>query len=83
MMAAGKTPHVNTVMKKKKKSSADHKPVNPTVASRGVPGFHHKIEPGDGKPLAGMELDADTDPARVDTGTGDQPGNTKNTGSAR
>ncbi|MEO8589136.1 MAG: hypothetical protein ABI432_07205 [Flavobacteriales bacterium] len=61
---------------KDKKTSPEHKPVNPTVASRGVPGFHNKIEPGDGKPLAGMELDADTDPDRVDTGTGDQPGNT-------
>lgn len=50
-------------------------PVNPTVASKGVPGFHHKIEEVDGRTLAGMELDENTDPARVDTGTGDQPGN--------
>lgn len=59
-----------------KKHTPDRKPVNPNVAGHGIPGFHNKKEPGDGKPLAGMELDADTDPARVDTGTGDQPGNT-------
>lgn len=59
-----------------KKSTPDRKPVNPNVASQGVPGFHNKKEPGDGELLAGMELDADTSPARVDTGTGDQPANT-------
>lgn len=58
------------------KTSALHKPVNPNVAQRGVPGFHNKIELGDGVPLAAMELDADTAPERVNTETGDQPGNT-------
>lgn len=52
-----------------------HPPVNPSVAPTGVPGFHHRTEEEDGRTLAGMELDKDTDPERVDTGTGDQPGN--------
>lgn len=59
-----------------KKPTPHRKPVNPDVAALGIPGFHNKKEPGGSKPLAGMELDADTDPARVDTGTGDQPANT-------
>lgn len=45
------------------------------VARTGVPGFHHTTEPGDGRPLARMAKDTD-DPGRVNTGTGDQPGNT-------
>lgn len=53
-----------------------HRPANPSVSPTGVPGFHHRTEEEDGRTLAGMELDADTDTARVDTGTGDQPGNT-------
>ena len=56
------------------KSTPVRVPVNPTVAAKGIPGFHHKVEV-DGSILAGMELDVNTDPARVDTGTGDQPGN--------
>lgn len=58
-----------------KKPDNKHMPVNPTVAQRGVPGFHNKIEPGDDVPLAAMELDVDTEPERVNTETGDQPGN--------
>jgi hypothetical protein len=58
------------------KPARTHAPVNPSVAPTGVPGFHHKTEEEDGRKLAGMELDTDTDPERVDTGTGDQPGNT-------
>ncbi len=58
----------------KKKPAPERKPVNPNVSSHGIPGFHNKTDV-DGTRLAGMELDADTDPARVDTGTGDQPGN--------
>jgi len=57
------------------KPTPPRKPVNPDVAAHGVPGFHNKIEPGDEQPLAGMELDPDTHTERVDTGTGDQPGN--------
>lgn len=53
-----------------------HPPANPSVSPTGVPGFHHKTEEEDGRKLAGMELDTDADPERVDTGTGDQPGNT-------
>ncbi len=56
-------------------ASAGHATANPLVSSHGVPGFHNK-RGEDGTLLAGMELDADTDPARVDTGTGDQPSNT-------
>ncbi len=59
----------------KNKPTPQRKPVNPTVASSGIPGFHTTTEPGDGKALAGMELDDDTDRALLDPGTGDQPGN--------
>ncbi|HNR54196.1 MAG TPA: four-helix bundle copper-binding protein [Flavobacteriales bacterium] len=44
------------------------------LAQLGVPGFHHTVEPGDGRVMARMELDA-TAGDRADTGTGDQPGN--------
>ena len=53
-----------------------HPFTDPSVSPTGIPGFHNKTEEEDGRTLAGMELDADTDPGRVDTGTGDQPGNT-------
>ena len=54
-----------------------HTPVNPTVAAEGVPGFHHGKGP-DGHTMAGMELDEDLN-GRVDTTTGDQPGNLEET----
>jgi hypothetical protein len=61
--------------KKQNAPAIVHVPANPTVAPTGVPGFHNRVEEEDGRTLASMELDPDTDPARVDTGTGDQPGN--------
>lgn len=70
-------------MKNEKSPPIDHKPavvhqpVNPSVAPLGVPGFHHVIEEGDGRPLAKMELDDDARDGRANTGTGDQPGNVK------
>jgi len=67
--------HAHGCTKAMKNKTPQRKPVNPNVAAHGIPGFHNRTEPGDAKTLAGMELDADIDPARVDTGTGDQPGN--------
>jgi hypothetical protein len=61
--------------KKPAPPTPDHVPVNPTVAPAGVPGFHPRKEEGDDHPLASQELDADAVPGRVNTGTGDQPGN--------
>lgn len=47
------------------------------VSRRGVPGFHTTHEPGTGRAMARLEMDADEeDLGRVNTGTGDQPGNT-------
>jgi len=60
-------------------------PVNPTVPRQGVPGFHPKQENEQDPDLTGrtsgsggtasLELDPDSASTRVNTGTGDQPGN--------
>ena len=56
-----------------------HTPVNPNVAAEGVPGFHHVKGPG-GHYMAGMKLDDDeVELGRVDSGTGEQPGNLEET----
>jgi hypothetical protein len=57
----------------------DH-PQNPSAVRRGSPGFHlpdeeEQLKRGDGVSPASLELDAGQG-RRVNTGTGDQPGNT-------
>jgi predicted ester cyclase len=47
---------------------------DPNVSRHGVPGFHHRKE--NGREMASMELDTTGEEGRVNTGTGDQPGNT-------
>ena len=61
-------------MKKQK-----HTPVTPNVAAEGVPGFHHVKGPG-GYYMASMKMDDDeVELGRVDSGTGEQPGNLEET----
>lgn len=57
-----------------KKSDSAIRAANPTVQLHGIPGFHATEEPEDHVPLARMEQDRH-EKGRVNTGTGDQPGN--------
>lgn len=50
-------------------------PANPTVPLEGIPDFHVVEEVDDHVRMAPMKIDKDIK-GRVNTGTGDQPGNT-------
>ena len=56
--------------------ASTEKPATPVVPLHGIPDFHVVEEVGDHVPMAHMEIDNDVR-GRVNTGTGDQPGNTE------